>query len=102
MEAVAITAVRDINTPVSRDRVRINGRRRRDAVLPLFLHLGVHHQQRVVREVDGDLALGIGAVAVFRTSLGAGTIWCTLTLALALVAKRDDLPDAELSRDAQA
>jgi hypothetical protein len=42
----------------------INRLRRRDGVLPLFLHLGVHNEQRVVWEMYRDLALCIGERAV--------------------------------------
>ncbi len=57
-----------------RDRLR-----RRDAVFPLLLHLGVHDQQRVVRQVDRNLTGHVGGgggggissrvVVVFRHDL---------------------------------
>lgn len=59
VHACPVVAVRNVDAPVARNRVRVNRLRRRDAVLPLLLHLGVHHQQRVVRQMDRNLALGI-------------------------------------------
>lgn len=44
VKAFAVVAVRDINAFVSCDWMRINGRCGMNAVLPLFLHFGVHHQ----------------------------------------------------------
>jgi hypothetical protein len=40
-----------------------------DRMLPLFLHFGVHDQERVVGQVDGNLALYI------RSALWRKRIW---------------------------
>ena len=58
----AVVPICDVDPLVPGDRVRIDGRRGGDAVLPFFLHFRVHDQQRIVREVDGYLALGIGVL----------------------------------------
>lgn len=60
VQAGLVVAVRDVDAPVAGHGVRVDGMGWRDAVLPGFLHLGVHDQQRVVRQVDGDLARGVG------------------------------------------
>lgn len=78
MKLGPIVPIRHIDPPVPGNRVRLNRRRGRHAVLPRLLHLGVHHEQRVVREVDGDLALGVVVL-----------VW------------GEDAADAELARDAE-
>lgn len=57
-----IIAIRNIDALVPRDGVRTDGQGRGHGMLPFFLHLGVHHQQRVVWEMDGDLALRVGVL----------------------------------------
>lgn len=52
-----VIPVSDVDAPVPGYGMRVNGLGRSDAVLPLLLHLSVHHQQRVMREVDSNLAL---------------------------------------------
>lgn len=44
VKALAVVPVRDVDAFVSRDRMRIDDGCGMDAVLPLFLHFGVHHQ----------------------------------------------------------
>lgn len=59
MHVGAVVPVRDVDPLVPRNGVRIDGQRRRDAVLPFLLHLCVHDQQRVVWQVDRDLPFRI-------------------------------------------
>jgi hypothetical protein len=40
--------------------VRIDSLSRSYRVFPFLLHLGVHDQERIVRQVDANLALRIG------------------------------------------
>lgn len=63
MKDLPIVAVRDVDPSVPCNGMRINGCCRRDAVFPFLLHLGVHDKERVVWEVDGDLALGVFILA---------------------------------------
>lgn len=87
MELRPVVAVGDVNPRAPGDWVRVNDLRRRDAVLPLLLHLGVHDEQRVVRQVDGDLAPGVSVgVADGLTALGV---------------PREDAPHAELAGHAE-
>lgn len=59
MKISFIISISDIDASVTSDRMRVDGLCRGDAVLPLLLHLSVHDQQRVMREVDGNLSLGV-------------------------------------------
>jgi hypothetical protein len=86
VEAGAVVAVRDVDAPRPGNGVRVNGLRRVHAVLPFFLHVGVHHQEGVVREVDGDLA------CLVRSGGGGGVVGVILG---------DDAADAELAGDAE-
>lgn len=86
MQTLLVVPVGDVDPLVPRDRVRVDGRGGRDAVLPLLLHRGVHDQQRVVRQVDGELALGVGASLVV-----------VVVAALVVMVAGDDLADAELA-----
>ena len=49
MEAFPIVAVSDVNTLVTRDGMRVDDGGWVNGVLPLFLHLGMHHEERIVR-----------------------------------------------------
>ena len=93
VKAFAIVSIRDVDAFVSCNRMRVDGRGRVDAVLPLFLHFGVHHQQRVVRQMDRDLAFGIAPHAV-SLSLVSGSV--------VLVIASHDLPNAEFPGNAEA
>ena len=44
--------------------MRVNGLCRGNAMLPFFLHLGVHDKQRIMREVDSNLALCISSFII--------------------------------------
>lgn len=59
MEAFAVVSVSDIYSFVARNGMRIDHRSRMNAMLPLLLHLRVHHQKRVVRQMYRDLAFSI-------------------------------------------
>ena len=59
MEALRVVPVGDIDALIASDGMRVNSRRRVDAVLPFLLHLGMHDEQRIVREMNGHLPLGI-------------------------------------------
>lgn len=52
---LAVPAVGDVDAFVGSERVRRYCCRGRDAVFPFLLHLRVHHEQRVVRQVNCDL-----------------------------------------------
>ena len=43
VEGILVVAVGDVDAPVSRDGVRVDGLRGGDAVFPFFLHFGVHY-----------------------------------------------------------
>ena len=59
MQAVSVVSVGDINPLIPRRRVGIDSLRSRNRVLPLFLHLGMHHKEGVVGEMNRDLAFVI-------------------------------------------
>lgn len=59
MHVRSVMTVRDVYSFVSRNRVRVYGKGRRHRVFPFLLHLGVHHQQRIMRQMDRDLPLCI-------------------------------------------
>jgi hypothetical protein len=59
MQRLLITPIRDVNPLIPRQRMRLHRPRRRYAVFPLLLHLRMHHQQRVMREQNRDLALRV-------------------------------------------
>ena len=59
MEAFAVISVSDIDSFVARYGMRIDHRRRMNAMLPFLLHLRMHHQKRVVRQVYRDLAFSV-------------------------------------------
>ena len=52
VEAILVAPIRNVNSLVLRYWVRINSPSRCNAMFPLFLHLRMHHQQRVMRQVD--------------------------------------------------
>ena len=54
-----VVAISDIDAPVSGNGMRVYGLSRGYTVLPLLLHLGMHHEKRVMRQVNGNLALGV-------------------------------------------
>ena len=60
MHPGSVVSIGNVDAAVSRDRVRVDGKRRGDGVLPFFLHLCMHHKQRVVWQVNGNLALCVG------------------------------------------
>jgi hypothetical protein len=62
MHDFLVAAVCDVEPLVARDRMRRNHLRRGNAVFPVLLHISMHHKQRIVREMDSDLALKIAAV----------------------------------------
>ena len=72
MKRFSIITVSNVDTPVSCYRMWIDGKCRCDAMLPFFLHLSMHDQKRVVREMDRYLAFGIGT----RVVLGFFIISC--------------------------
>lgn len=86
-----VVPVRHVDAPVAGHGVRVDGVCRRDAVLPPLLHLGMHDQQRVVGQVDGDLAPG-GV---------PGLLHIVIVLVLVLGRGGHDPPDAELPGYAQ-
>ena len=65
MKAVAVVSVSDVDSFIARDGMRIDDRSCRNAMLPFLLHLGVHYEQRVVRQVYGNLAFSVGPL-IFR------------------------------------
>ena len=65
MQVLPVISIRDVNSFVSCYRMGIDSERGRDAVFPFFLHFRVHYEEGVVREVDGDLTLGICVVLGF-------------------------------------
>lgn len=69
MEIVLVATIRDAETFVACQRVRIDDLRRSNRVFPLLLHLGVHDEERVVGQVDCDLALFVRH-AFSRVGLG--------------------------------
>lgn len=54
--------------------MRVDSLRRRDTVFPLLLHFRVHDEQGVMREVDGDLARGIGVFLGLFTFVGGSDV----------------------------
>lgn len=70
VEVRLIVPVSDVDALVSGNRVRVDGLRRGNTVLPFLLHLCMHHQQRVVGEMNGDLTLGIPISCVSLIVLG--------------------------------
>lgn len=72
--------------------MRGDGARGGDAVFPLFLHGGVHYEEGVVGEVDGELALGV----CFGVRALAGCI--TVATIAVLVIRRNDLAHPKLPR----
>ena len=60
MKTQPVIAIRDVDTSVPGDGMRIYDRGWVDGMFPLFLHFGVHDEERVVGEVDGDLTGGVG------------------------------------------
>lgn len=84
MEVSSVVPIGDIDSPAPCYRVRINCLCWCDGVFPFFLHLSVHDQERVVRQVDGDLALQVG---ISPCSL-VHVLW-------------NNPPDTELSSNAQ-
>lgn len=45
VQAGSVVPIRDVDPPVARYRMRVNGLCRCDAVLPFLLHLSVHHKK---------------------------------------------------------
>lgn len=50
-------AIRHVQSPTARDGMGFDRSDGGDAVFPFLLHFGVHDQETVVWEVDGDLTL---------------------------------------------
>ena len=90
MKLLPVMSIRDIDPFVAGDRMRNNRLCRVDTMLPLFLHLGMHHQKRVVRKMYGDLALSIRSKVVVM-----------FTVRSLIFVPRDYLPDSELPRHSQ-
>lgn len=67
MESLPVVAVSDINALITSDGVRIDDGCWVNGVLPLFLHLGMHHKERIVRQVDRNLTLSICSLRLFVT-----------------------------------
>lgn len=65
MQIILEASVRDIDSLSSCNRVRVDALRWRYTVLPLLLHLSMHHQQRVVGKMNCNLPLLICAVFHF-------------------------------------
>lgn len=84
--------VRDVDAPVSGDGVRRDRLRGGDGVFPRLLHVGVHDQEGVMREVDGDLTCQVGVLVL----LGVGGAWGEGGRR-----RGQDAPDAELAGDAE-
>lgn len=88
VKRLSIPSIRDIQPLVPGERVRFDGLCRCDAVFPLLLHLGVHDEEGVVREVNGDLAFFVCASEVdcFGGVGVSARRWTT-----------DNLPDTEFA-----
>jgi len=64
MKFLPIVAIRDVYAFVTCNRVRVDCCGRRDAVLPFFLHLSMHDEERIVGKMNGKLTFGIGVATV--------------------------------------
>jgi hypothetical protein len=60
MQTILVKTIRDIQPFILCKWVRIDSLSRSYRVFPFLLHLGVHDQERIVRQVDANLALRIG------------------------------------------
>lgn len=69
METLAVVSVSNIDPFVASDRMRIDHGSWMDAVLPFLLHLRVHNQQRIVRQVYRDLAFSVCPLILRATRL---------------------------------
>jgi hypothetical protein len=89
MQRVLVVTVRDIDSFVLGDGMWIDGWSRSDAVFPLFLHLRMHHEQGIVRQMNGNLTLGVCA-AIILPLLLRGRV-------RALFVSRNNLADSKFS-----
>jgi hypothetical protein len=89
VEIRAVMAVGHVEALRPGDGVGRDGRGGGDRVLVGFLHGGVHDQEGIVREVDGDLALFVTVGRFVLVVAWGGRLG------------REDLADAELSCDAE-
>ena len=70
MERLAVVAIGDVDALVAGNGMRIYCKSRGYTVLPFFLHFCVHHEKRVMGQMDGDLAFGIRTrILIFRDDL---------------------------------
>ena len=69
MQTVLVTTIRDIDPLVLGQRMGVDGLGRRNAMFPLLLHIGMHDQQRIMREMYTNLALGICQRSIFLAVL---------------------------------
>lgn len=70
MKAFAIVPIGDVDTLVASDGMRINDLGRMDAMLPLFLHFGMHHQERIMRKVYGNLSFSVCPQSILLRFIG--------------------------------
>lgn len=70
VKRLSIIAVGDIDAFVSRDGVWINRKRGCYRVLPFFLHLRMHHQEGIVRQMNGNLSFSVRTRYVVGIILG--------------------------------
>lgn len=59
VHASAVVAIGNVDASVAGNRMRVNRQCRHDTMFPLLLHFSMHDEQRVVRQMYRDLALGI-------------------------------------------
>ena len=59
MQIVFVAAIRDVETLVSGDWVRVDGLRWSNRMLPFFLHLSMHDEEAVMWEMNRYLTLSI-------------------------------------------
>lgn len=59
VQIIFIEPIRDVQPLVLRQWVWIDSLCRRNRMFPLLLHFSMHNQERVVREMDGYLTLGV-------------------------------------------
>ena len=101
VEAVAVVAVRDVDAPGARHGVRVDGLGGRHAVLPFFLHVGVHDQEGVVREVDGDLAGEVRVVVAVALGLAFIVLGVAAVVGGVILVLGKHAPDTEFAGDAE-
>lgn len=92
MEAFAVMAIGDVNPFIASDGVRVDGSGRMNAMLPFFLHLRVHDEQRIVWKMNCDLAFSVGSEFIFGFQISA--------LDFTIISGHN-LANPELSRDTE-